>query len=99
MIEVSTICIDHLSEAQRRAYAIAANRLAELSGWDDALLRLELGELAVLDLDFTIELAGFATAEIEAIVLAPALDAPDPADVVPELSAMPSVVDLGDCCH
>ena len=97
MIEVPTICIDHLSDAQRRAYAIAANRLAELSGWDDELLRLELGELAVLDLDFSIELTGFATAEIDAIVLAPPATDADPDDVVPDVAAGPSTTRLGDC--
>lgn len=94
--EVPTICVDHLTEAQRRAYAIAANRLAELSGWDDALLKLELGELAIMDLDFSVELTGFATAEIDTILLGPDLEGDDPADEVPELTGAP-VSRLGDC--
>lgn len=94
---IPTICIDHLTEAQRRAYAIAANRLAELSGWDEELLRLELGELAVLDLDFSIELTGFATAEIDTMLIRPDSDAADdPADVVPIIAAPPTSR-LGDC--
>lgn len=93
---VPTICIDHLTEAQRRAYAIAANRLAELSGWDDELLRLELGELAVMDLDFSIELTGFATAEIDTMLIGPRPDAADdPADAVPTLAG-PTTSQLGD---
>lgn len=94
---VPTICVDHLTEAQRRAYAIAANRLAELSNWDEDLLRLELGEL-VMDLDFSVELTGFATAEIDTILLGPDLDGGDPADEVPEIAG-PPVSRLGDIFH
>src|SRR5262245_34418858 len=42
---VPTICLDHLSEAQRRAYIIADNRLAELAGWDRDILAIELQHL------------------------------------------------------
>lgn len=96
MGNVPTVCVDHLTEAQRRAYAIAANRLPELSGWDSDLLKLELGELSVMDLDFSIELTGFATAEIDTILLGPDLESDDPADVVPDVTGAP-VSQLGDC--
>ena len=43
--EVPVIILDHLSEAQRRAYRIADNKLTELGGWDDALLAQELHAL------------------------------------------------------
>ena len=36
--QVPVIVLEHLSEAQRRAYRIADNKLTELGGWDDALL-------------------------------------------------------------
>jgi len=36
--EVPTICLDHLSEAQARAFMIADNRLTEIATWDDQLL-------------------------------------------------------------
>jgi len=50
--EVPVIVLAHLSEAQRRAYVIADNRLAENSGWDLDLLRVELLDLgSELDLD------------------------------------------------
>ena len=39
---VPVIQIDHLTQAQRRAYIIADNRLAELAGWDEELLAVEL---------------------------------------------------------
>ena len=40
-----TIILDHLSEAQKRAYVIADNKLALNAGWDDELLSAELAEL------------------------------------------------------
>jgi hypothetical protein len=54
---VPTIELSHLSDTQRKAYILADNRLAELSGWNDELLRLELTELE--SLDFNLELIGF----------------------------------------
>ena len=54
MTEVPTILLDHLTETERRAYVVADNRLAELAGWDDEILAIELQELSVLDLSFDI---------------------------------------------
>ena len=65
-IPVVRLC--HLSAAELRAYAIAENRLAEKSTWDDELLALELSELGGMDLDFDLELTGFGTAEIDIII-------------------------------
>ena len=47
--EVPTICLDHLTEAQARAFMIADNRLTENSTWDDRLLAEQLQELSLLD--------------------------------------------------
>ena len=52
MEKVPCIRLDHLTDKQRRAYALAHNRTAELSEWDDRLLAMELGELPELDLGF-----------------------------------------------
>jgi hypothetical protein len=41
-----------MTEAQKRAYVLADNKLALNAGWDEQLLALELGELAALELDF-----------------------------------------------
>ncbi len=45
---VPTIELGHLSEAQKRAYVLADNRLAEQAGWDRELLALELADLSEL---------------------------------------------------
>lgn len=42
---VPTVCLAHMSDAQVKAYVIADNKLAELSGWDKDLLAAELGVL------------------------------------------------------
>ena len=57
MESVPTIELSHLNDTQRKAYILADNRLAELSGWDDGLLKLELSELQ--GLDFDLSLIGF----------------------------------------
>lgn len=64
--EVPVIVLDHLTDAQRRAYVIADNKLAELAGWDDELLALEL---ATLDSeDFPLEVIGFTDQELAALL-------------------------------
>jgi ParB-like chromosome segregation protein Spo0J len=54
----------HLTEAQRRAYVIADNRLALDAGWDNELLKVELQDLDAQGFDLT--LTGFELDEIEA---------------------------------
>ena len=61
LIEIPTICIDHLTEAQIRAYRIADNRLTE-SAWDLELLESEISILQ--DMDFDIDLTGFDDIEL-----------------------------------
>ncbi|WGH80410.1 site-specific DNA-methyltransferase [Jannaschia ovalis] len=63
---VPVIELGHLTEAQKRAYILADNRLAERAEWDRALLGLELGELA----DLGVELGdlGFDGAELDALL-------------------------------
>jgi hypothetical protein len=60
--EVPTIELSHLSEAQRKAYILADNKLALNSGWDNDLLAIEFAELG--DLGFDLELTGFSSEEI-----------------------------------
>ena len=83
---IPTIRLDHLTEDQKRAYIIADNRLAELAGWDDETLAIELQHLTEIDLDFEVEITGFETAEIDLLIesLGTAED-DDPADEPPEV--------------
>ncbi|HXV25709.1 MAG TPA: ParB/Srx family N-terminal domain-containing protein [Alphaproteobacteria bacterium] len=84
---VPTIRLDHMSEAQKRVYAILDNRLAELAGWDRDLLAIEFTELSALDIDFDLEITGFETAEIDLLIDGSGFGADgDPADDVPEVS-------------
>jgi hypothetical protein len=59
-----TLCFDHLTPAQVRAFRIADNRLTEISVRDGRLLAEQLKELLLLGLDFNIEAAGFDKGEI-----------------------------------
>lgn len=63
-----------LSEAQRRAYLLADNKLALNAGWDEALLRVELADLR--DMAFDLSLIGFSGIELETALGEP-LDDPD----------------------
>jgi hypothetical protein len=67
--EAPTIDLSHLSAAERRAYVIADNRLAEDAGWDRDILRSELGDLMSMGLDLS--LTGFAPPEISEILVPP----------------------------
>lgn len=62
MIEVPYVTVSDLTEAQRRAYIIADNRLTEAGVWDAGRLKLEMQELQALEFDT--DLTGFAMAEI-----------------------------------
>src|ERR1700677_3583703 len=66
--EVPVIVLDHLSEAQKRAYIIADNQLALNAGWDEDLLRIEL--LALQAEEFDIDLIGFEDEELPRLLAA-----------------------------
>ncbi|PCF91171.1 DNA methylase N-4 [Sphingopyxis terrae subsp. ummariensis] len=68
MATVPVLRLEHMTEAEKRAYVIADNRLAELAGWDNDLLALELAAVSELDSDFDLALTGFDVAEIEALL-------------------------------
>jgi DNA modification methylase len=97
--EVPTLCLDHLTEAQARAFMIADNRLTEIASWDDQLLAQQLKDLSLSGLDFSLEITGFEMGEIDLRIASledtPAQDA-DPADVLPEVSGEPPVSKIGD---
>ena len=66
LAEVPCVVLSHLSEAQRRAYILADNQLAERAGWDRELLTLELG--ALRDDGFNLSLTGFDNSELERLL-------------------------------
>jgi DNA modification methylase len=99
LAEVPTLCLDHLSRAQARAFMIADNRLTEISSWDDRLLAQQLKDLSLLGLDFSLEVTGFEMAEIdlriESLEHRPEPD-DDPADALPGLLTNPPLSKIGD---
>ena len=96
--EVPTLCLDHLTPEQARAFMIADNRLVEIAVWDDRLLAQQLKALTLVGLDFGIEAIGFEMGEIDLRIAsldeAAEVEA-DPADIVPQLPATP-LSKLGD---
>jgi 16S rRNA G966 N2-methylase RsmD len=97
MQSVPTLRLSHLSAADKRAYIIADNRLAEKAGWDRELLAIELQ--ALIDIDFDIELTGFETSAVD-IILEDAHEATGktagPEDKAPDPRSGPAVSQPGD---
>ena len=60
--QVPCVFVDHLTEAQKKAYILADNRFALDAGWDEEMLRVEMEALQGMDFDIT--LTGFDEAEI-----------------------------------
>lgn len=79
---VPTICLDYLTDAQKKAYVIADNRLALNAGWDFDMLKVELEDLN--DLEFDVSLLGFDDKEINDILADPTEGLVDE-DKVPDL--------------
>ncbi len=94
--EVPVICLDHLTEAQARAYMLADNKLTDRSSWDDAQLAALLRDLSNLALDFEIEDIGFELPEIDFRIQA--LDAIGSAETADEFDVVvgPAVSITGD---
>ncbi len=81
MKSVPVIELAGLSEAQKRAYIIADNKLALNAGWDTELLALELGDLK--DLGFDLALTGFSEEELAGLLSLGTAGLTDPDDVPP----------------
>ena len=89
--EVPVVEASHLSEAQRRAYVIADNRLALDAGWDEEMLRVEFAELD--ELGFDLELTGFTLDEIGALEPEELTEGLTDEDAVPEAPETPVTVE------
>ena len=82
---VPVIRLEHLTPAEKRAYMLADNRLAEDAGWDNKQLAIEFKELSNLSLDFTIESTGFETVEIDRILEMVEVAGDSKAEILPEI--------------
>src|SRR6266568_6266353 len=91
---VPTVRLSHLSDADKRAYVLVDNKLAEKAGWDRELLVIELQGL--IELDVEIELTGFEMADLLFEEAREANGASGPEDTVPEPSPAPAVSQTGD---
>lgn len=93
MTEVPVIILDHLSEADRRAYIIADNEIATRAGWSKSMLQTELQGL--LEIGYELELTGFDTIEIDTLL---SLDEGEAAedDIVAEPATTPPISRVGD---
>lgn len=95
---VPVVVLDYLTDAQRRAYIIADNRLAEDAGWDEDLLAEELGDLRAEGFD--LELTGFEADELDDLLVdlddGPAATEPADEDDVPPVDQAPPVARPGD---
>jgi DNA modification methylase len=96
--QLPTIRLADMTEAQKRAYILADNKLAENARWDQDLLALELAYISELDIDFDLTLTGFDTADIDILLEDPDVHGPgDEADDVPEVNdSQPTVTQPGD---
>jgi DNA modification methylase len=91
---VPTLRLSQLGRAERRAYVLADNKLAQNAGWDRELLALELQGL--IDLKFEVELTGFSLAEIDLVLDEASESAPtgaaEPEDHIPALGGRDTAV-------
>ena len=97
---VPTLSLSHLSDAERRAYVLADNKLAMNAGWDKEILAIELQ--ALVDLEFDVELTGFSLAEVDLAIdeaNEASIEGPlEPEDAVPAVTGEP-VTRMGDIWH
>jgi DNA modification methylase len=94
LTEIPVIVLDHLTEAQKRAYIIADNQLAINAGWNEDLLRAELAALQAEDFD--VGVIGFEDEELARLLAAQdATEGLTDEDAVPALPETPTSA-LGD---
>jgi DNA modification methylase len=106
---IPTIRLEDLTPDQIRAYRLADNKICDNAGWDEDLLRIELEYLTSAEVDFSVDLTGFSTPEIDLLLHSDPvpkvedepLPAPDPANVVSGYGdtwyLRPHKVSVGDC--
>ena len=90
---VPTIKLEHLTDAQRKAFILADNRIAMNSGWNTELLALELKDLEDINID--LEMLGFDAKELAALLEPEQVEGNTDEDAVPEVPEEPTTK-LGD---
>ena len=92
LADVPVIELAGLNETEKKALRLADNKIALNAGWDLEILKLELADIASLDIDFDLSLTGFTSGEIDVVLKA----ANDPDDeVIPAVPLTPRTK-LGD---
>lgn len=96
MPQIPVIKLTHLSDAQKKAYRIADNKLTENGEWDFDLLKIEFEDLSHLELDFSLDITGFDTADIDVMLDAKETKLDEKANAVPFIPENEIVSRLGD---
>ena len=98
MTKVPCVRLEHMSEAQKRAYVLADNKLALNAGWDEELLALALKEILVLGDEPELSLTGFTIAEVDTLIEGLATEEPaSPKDEkLPPLAQDSAICQPGD---
>jgi hypothetical protein len=100
---VPVLCLAGMTEAQKRAYIIADNKIAEEAGWDKRTLALEFEDIAIEAPQLNLEVTGFETAQIDVMVADLHKNSDDSADQITETPTTTPVSQLGDlwllCSH
>jgi 16S rRNA G966 N2-methylase RsmD len=97
LMDMPVILAAHLTEAEKRLFALAENRLAELAGWDEELLTIELKDLEGITVDLDIEITGFDTVDIDRLISRESQERSNPDDLIPEVNdGSPPVTRRGD---
>jgi DNA modification methylase len=95
---VPTIVVSGLGDAEKRALALADNKIAANAGWDRLALAAELGDLAVLlpEINLDVSITGFDPAEIDALAIDFSDAEQEPADEIPATQSDRAVSQIGD---
>jgi ParB-like chromosome segregation protein Spo0J len=93
---IPVVRADHLTDAQLRAYALAANKLAELGGYDEELLALELADVAAQLGDYDLTNLGFEAADIDRLFGLTCVEQDATANDVPPRDRARAIAQLGD---
>jgi DNA modification methylase len=91
---VPTVRLSHLSNADKRAYILADNKLAEKAGWDKEILATELQHL--VSVSFDLEAAGFEPAEVDLIIEEAGESDDQAGDAAPAYAEQTAVTQPGD---